>query len=154
MAHVLRWTGCAVLLGLLLVGSCRFLPVERKASDPPDLLSSLFDELDREAEMGRRLDAAQARHRAQDQIGYALIEGRISLAEAVRRLDALPDPPDQFQELLRLDYDGATDQQRLGQVVIRWACNLLRHDPDRADALRRRWQAELAQIGEQEPPRP
>jgi hypothetical protein len=154
MAHVLRWAVCAALLRLFFVGSCRYFPAERDGPTPPDLPTTYFEELDRGADLGRRLDAAQARQRAQDQIGYELIEGRISLAEAVRRLAALPDPPDQFQELLRLEFAGATDEERLGRLVIRWASGLLRDQPDRAQTLRRRWQAELAHLGTQDPPKP
>jgi hypothetical protein len=148
MSHTLRWTGFAALIALVFVGSCHMLSISLVGpAGEPESLSSLLEEFGRGDELWRRLEAAQARQHAQDQIGYALIEGRIDLAEAVRLFDALPDAPDQFQELLRLEFAGATDEERLGRLVIRWACRLLKDQPDRADTLRRRWQSELGQLG-------
>jgi hypothetical protein len=136
------------MIALVFDGSCHMLPSSLVGpAGEPDSVSFFLEEFGRSDKLWRRLEAAQARQRAQDQIGYALIEGRIDLAEAVRLFDALPDAPDQFQELLRLEFAGATDEERLGRLVIRWACRLLKDQPDRADTLLRRWQSELGKLG-------
>jgi hypothetical protein len=159
MAHALRWGSCVALLGLAFISAYVFLPNWRAAqdqgiADAPRLLRTQFEELGREADLGRRLEAARARLRAQNRICRELIDGQINLATAIRRFGALPGIPDHFQDLLQLQFDGATDEERLGQLVIYWACNLVENDPDRAEALRAGWQTELARAtaGRSPPP--
>jgi hypothetical protein len=152
MSHSLRWAVCAALLVLGFVGACLTFSIPWDGPESPDPLTTLFEEFDRADNLRLRLDASHARLHAQDLIAHALIAGKIDLAEAVRLFDALPDRPDASRELLRLEFPAATDRELLGHLVIRWTLVLLRHDPDRAEALRRRWLADLAKFGAQAPP--
>ena len=72
-----------------------------------------------------------------------LIKGRITLVEATRRFDALPDAPENLYELLGREFEGATEQERLARSVIHWACQMLADQPDRVHHLRQRWEEEL-----------
>jgi hypothetical protein len=148
MARSLRCGGCVAFLGLAFSAVYVSFPnwrgmYDQELAEAPNWLRSYVYELDAKADLLRRLGAVRTRLRAQDQICYELIDGQITLAEAVRRFGALPDPPDHFQDVLKHNFDGASDEERLGRFIIEWACNLLEHDPDRARSLRLGWEGEL-----------
>jgi hypothetical protein len=85
----------------------------------------------------------QARSLAQDELCRELIAGRITLAQAGRQLRELPNQPYGFVEKLRLNEAGDTDDERLCNHIIDRACDLLRSEPVRAEALRQKLKAEL-----------
>jgi hypothetical protein len=149
MTSSLRLAACAAVVGLALVGICWLWPALFQAdglnpAETPAWLHLYFGEVERGRELRTRLKAVGRRLDAQARICDELIAGRISLTEAARRVGDLPDPPDHFQELLRTHFAGATDEERLAHCVLQWACEVLVDQPERAQALRRRWEAELA----------
>jgi hypothetical protein len=166
MSATLRLTSCAAVAGLVLVGvhvlrPIVLAPLETDLSGAPGSLRDFFEEQERGQTLQKRLRAAQARLAVQERICRDLINGRISLVEAARSFGELPDAPDNFWELLRRYYHGATDEERLGRLVIRWVCEELRDEPERAQRLRHRletelkiWVEELRRQGQAGPPHP
>ncbi len=123
----------------------------RWGSDVADTVQEYFHQEKRLREIrasAKELDAGWTRQsqriRAKDRIALDLIDGRISLAEAGRRLDALPDAPPHFHELLRQREGGATEEENCRRHMLDYACTALEGDPIRQAALRRRLTAELA----------
>jgi hypothetical protein len=96
---------------------------------------------------GNELDAQRLRVGrrllAKDRIAWDLIDGRISLAEAARRVDSLPDRPNHFYEELRESEGGGSDAECMLRHIMDYACCLLNDDPARQAAVRRRLTAEL-----------
>jgi hypothetical protein len=152
MALSLRWAACAAFLGLVLLGAYLLFPPGRSSgngddpgsTDGPRAYAAM---LQRATELDQSLRARQRRLRAQDQIAHELVAGRITLAEATRRFGELPNAPEKFYELLSLGFPGNSDQERLGRLVISWACSVLEKQPDQAAFLCWRLETELADLG-------
>jgi hypothetical protein len=90
-----------------------------------------------------RLERQVARLRAKEHICRDLIASRVSLSQAARQVSELPDAPDSFWATLRSMETGTTDEERVCRHLIDWACGLVMHEPDQAEALRQRLEAEL-----------
>jgi hypothetical protein len=97
-------------------------------------------------EMDKRAQGIRERKWAQDEICRDLIAGRITLAQAGRRLRELPNQPDGFVENLRRSEEGATDDERLCNHIIDRTCDLLRTEPARAEAVRQKLKGELSAL--------
>jgi hypothetical protein len=146
--HTPRLAGLAVcaVAGLGLVGAAALRPTVLEEVgldfwDWPRQRQVLDAETERNAELTRGWENALLRDQAKDAICRDLIADRITLADAVRRFREFQ-LPDYMWESLRVGYEGATDEERLNRHVIAWSCDLLRKEPDRADALRQRLQRE------------
>jgi hypothetical protein len=149
MTSSLRLAACAAVAGLTLGGICWLWPALFEADDPNPAAKSgwlrlYLEEVERGRDLRTRLKAVGRRLDAQARICDDLIAGRISLTEAARRVGDLPDPLEHFQDLLRTHFAGATDEERLARSVLHWACGMFADQPERAQALRRRCEAELA----------
>jgi hypothetical protein len=149
MPHYLRQrvllVGCALYLTALAWTGCN--EVIKPALE--DYYESrrwqlVLEQAEREAaELDRQAEKIRQRRLARDELCRDLIAGKITLAQAGRRLRDLPDQPIGFVEKLRIGEEGDTDEQRLCNHIIDRACNLLHSEPVKAEALRRRLKAEL-----------
>jgi hypothetical protein len=154
MSPTLRLASCAALVGLGLVGvyvlfPAVMAPLNSGLSGGPESLHDYFEERQRGQTLRQRLRAARARLRVQDQICQDLIDGRLTLAEAARRFNELPDEPDNYRQLLRLYYKGTTDEERFMWMVIHWAGEMLQEEPERARGSRQRWEVEIQNWAEE-----
>jgi hypothetical protein len=81
---------------------------------------------------------------AKELVTHELIEGRVTLPNAIERFRAISTARPGFSwEVLRATYPGGSDDQCLGQQVIAYVATELRDEPDRAEALTARLKAEL-----------
>jgi hypothetical protein len=147
--HLLRLAFCASFLGLCFVGAFILRPVvlEELGLDfweLPHWQQTIDGELERAEGLSQSLDNSLRRHRAKDQICRDLVAGKLTLAAAVRQFGDLPDPPSYFREHMRMGYGGASAAETMGLHVIDWACGSLGNQPEKAGALRRRLEEELA----------
>jgi hypothetical protein len=145
---MLRLTSYTAFVGVLFVGFYVFsptlwAPADADLSGAPELLREYLEEQDRYQTLQQRLQVIQARLAAQTRICRELIDERLTLAEAARQFRDLPEAPNNYLELLRREYKEDTDEECLSRLVIRWACDELRDDPERAQQMRRRWEKEL-----------
>ena len=148
MQHLLRLAGCAAFACLLFTVGCALAP---------DLLVDLgldwwhwpkqVGEADAAANLAKevagRRQALDAQMHRKDQICRELIAGRLTLAEATRQFMELPGTTEFMWREIRTDFPGATAEESMSRHVIVWACDLLEQEPARAEALRRRLDAEL-----------
>ncbi len=147
MRSMLRLAACAALVAGLVAAAELLFPAWLRdlGLDPAEWWAwqrRIDDQYERERELNRRWAVSAGRDRVKTQICQELIAGRISLREAARRFEELPDPPARLREDLRINFPVGTDAERLSRHVIAWACDL----PERADevtALRRRLEEEL-----------
>jgi hypothetical protein len=110
----------------------------------PDSLDRIGENRKLDEEIGERQRRVLARMRAKDAIAEDLIAGRLTLVEAAARVRDLPDGFDGWLGLLPPDEQGAGDGETLCRHVIAWARVVLADRPDKAAAVGRRLEAELA----------
>ena len=141
------------LLALVIVGSLLLLaapwllawvvPMGLRVQDLPDL----GQVLQQESERGARLDAergpALRRIAALDRIVEDLIEGRLTLAEAGRRVRAGHDDDAGFWVVVRQADQGASEEELLYRHLIHLAGDSLAEEPERGRVVRLRLEAEL-----------
>jgi hypothetical protein len=145
---LLRLAGCASFVGLCFAGAYALFP-DAPARGGLDLAECFrcqraFDsETARCEELERLQRLSRDRMRAKDQIALELIADRLSLTEAARRFEELPDAPAWLWFQLRADYAGVGKEECMCRHVIDWARELLRDHPGRAEALRQRLEEEL-----------
>jgi hypothetical protein len=143
VSHVLRLSACAAALATFFVGLWAARPVllHDLGLDLwtwPALQQNLDSELERRQELARRWQVALRRDEFKNQICGELIAGRITLREAVRRFEELPEPSERLQDDLRFRFPQGTDEERLWRHVLEWADDLAADHPGRdAAALRR-----------------
>ena len=148
MHSLLRLTGSAALAGLLITGGCALHPslFADLGLDWWTWPKSLWQhdvEHARDAELTRRWQGAEWRTRSKDRICGELIAGRLTLAEATRQFMGLPGTTEAMWQDIRDRFAGATAEESMSRHVIVWTCELLEQEPVRAEALRRRLDAEL-----------
>jgi hypothetical protein len=121
---------------------CKAVRLMLTESDESRHWRQVLDQARREsAAHDRDLRQMYAWRQAQDEICRNLIDGRISLTRASRRLLELPSRPAYFWDMLRQNVPGATDDERLANYIIDRAC--LVAEPAQAQALRHRLESEL-----------
>jgi hypothetical protein len=89
--------------------------------------------------------AALERIVAKEFAAHEVVEARLSLPAAIKRFRAINQADPGFSwDTFREVFPGATDDESLGRQVIQYASQELRDEPERADALVPRLNAELA----------
>jgi hypothetical protein len=148
MRALLRLAGCAVFTGLLIAGGCAlrpdvFVDLGLDWWDWPNSLRQYEAASGRAEELARQDPFALEQIKAKDAIARELIDGRLTLAQATRRVLDLPGMTEYRRREIHRVFAGATAEESMSQHVIMWACDLLDKEPARAEALRRRLHAEL-----------
>jgi len=148
MHPLLRLAGCATFAVLLITGGCAlspdlFVDLGLDWWNWPNSLRQHEADSERAEELTRQGQFVLEQIKAKNEIARDLIAGRLSLAEASARFSELPHPPLRMRELRQIYHGAASDEEIMRQHVLDWACQLLEEEPARAEALRRRLQAEL-----------
>jgi hypothetical protein len=148
MRPLLRLAGCAAFAGLLITGGCAlspdlFVDLGLDWWNWPKELREADAESERANELAGRRQTLDSQKQRKDQICRALIDGRLTLAEATRQFMELPGTTEAMWQGIRSHFAGATPEESMSRRVILWACGLLGQEPERAEALRRRLLAEL-----------
>jgi hypothetical protein len=148
MLRLLRLVGCAALIALLLVGGSALRPSVFVATgldlwDWPNCLQQYDAAFERAEELSQKSQFALNQIQAKDAIARELIAGRLSLTEATRQFQELPDTADFVRRYIHEFFPGATCEEGMRRYVIEWACILLDQEPARAEALCRRLEPEL-----------
>jgi hypothetical protein len=145
MLRLLSLAGCAAFVALLFVGAWALCPYVFAALglDWPGYEWQYAAEVERGQELSRQSQFVQEQIHAKNAIARELIAGRLSLAEATRQFEEMPIRADFVRPYVRERFPGATDEEGMTQYVLNWACDLLHQEPSRAEALRRRLEAEL-----------
>jgi hypothetical protein len=114
--------------------------------------------VEQEDKRSEAMDAERApvlrRIRATDQIVQDLIDGRLTLAEAGRRLRAEQDGNPGFWIVVRRDQPGDSDEERVYRHLLTLVSEGLPNEPARAGAVRQRLEAELRALLPRPAPRP
>jgi hypothetical protein len=113
----------------------------------PEQAWNIGEERERDRELTFRSGAVLRKIKAKDYIAIELIEGRLSLLEAVQRFRGFDGRRSDLQEeLFRKFIPGASEEERYCRFVIGWACNVLEVGSAQALEVRRRFEAELEQL--------
>jgi hypothetical protein len=147
----LRWSGIAAVGALCFIGlsAVHDAVLGEILPDPGEwtrILKQLDTETNRDQELTEEMKAVLQRGRLRRQISRDLIDGRLTLREAARRLAGLPELPGRLEETERKHHPAADDEAGLSREAIEWACNLLSDEPDREHALRQKLEKELLEI--------
>jgi hypothetical protein len=89
---------------------------------------------------------------ARQEICRDLIAGRLTLAEAARRLGDLSDSSENFWDQIRLGFAGATDDERMCRRAIELACGLLHGNPIVSRTCAGAWKGDSKPSGPVPPP--
>jgi hypothetical protein len=146
--YLLRLAFCASLVGLVFVGANSVRPdvLEEMGLDFwewPHWQQCYNVQVDRDRELAQGLEQSKNRYQAKNQICRDLIAGRLSLADAARRFEELPDAPARLWERIQASFGCADKHESLCRHVIDWACELMAEQAGEAQALRRRLEGEL-----------
>jgi hypothetical protein len=151
MNQLLRMTFCASLLGLFYVGTCLLRPavMEDLGLDVwewPRLQRTLDNELERSQTLEKDLKGSRSRFEAKSRICFDLVAGRLTLRQAAKLFSDLPNPPENFWNLIRASYHAATPEESMCLHVTTWVCALMDRQPHQREAMRRRLMAELQEF--------
>jgi hypothetical protein len=140
------------ILGLLIVGGLLVLvapwllaclaPLGLDVQGLPDP-ERVYQENERSQRLDAQREPALRRIRDLDAIIPELIEGRLTLAEASRRLRAGQDDNPGFWAVVRQAEPGTSEEERLYRHLVRLAGEELASQPERARSVRLRLEAEL-----------
>jgi hypothetical protein len=133
---------CLVLAVAAFLRGC-FAAPDPSAPPPPASAGSLQRERQRGADLDAKMEASRAQLFGRSRIARDLVDGRLTLAEAVRRLRALQAGNAVFWEGLRAYEMGDSDTERLGRHLIGRAQGILSDEPRRARTVLARLEAEL-----------
>jgi len=147
MLRLSRPTVCLLILAGLLSALCE---CERRAEEcDASPLTPVTDWLaPRVSEDRRALDArlteAVARSQRMDEVAGEVVAGRLSLLDGAARFrDFCRSAPDFAWDQFRVGHPAASDDERFCRLLIDRAGGLLWEDPDRAEAVTVRLEAEL-----------
>jgi hypothetical protein len=148
VSHVLRLAACAAAVAVFFAGAWVTSPalVRDLGLDLwefPAWQRSLGSQVERKQELVRRWHVAERRDQMKTEICRDLLAGRITLREAARRFDELPEPSDRLREDLRFQYPQGTDEERMCRHVLQWADDLTADEPGRAAESHRRLRGEF-----------
>jgi hypothetical protein len=149
--RLLRLTFCVALLGLffLCAPALRRVVPEELCPDPRAWLRCIGEykaAAERREELKKYIEAMLCREQMWQSIYQELIAGRLTLREAARRYAELPEPPGVYWEQGRPRYPAAGDEAAWCRLVLEDACGLLEGEPERAEALGRRLEAEFREV--------
>jgi hypothetical protein len=147
MSVLLRLLALAVVAGLLLAA---LLPawlacLGFDTQDLADSFGAWQRESGRAAQLDARSEVVRDRLLTTERITQELIEGRLTLEEAARRLCELHEEVPLFWQVLRLE-EGTSDEERLCRHLIDRAGIGLSEDPERARAVAWRLEGELEEL--------
>jgi hypothetical protein len=143
MVLVLLTILAVLALGLVLA-PVRVANLARELLALPEQAWLVEEERERDRDLTAQSEAVLRRLEAKDRVALALLEGRLSLQEAARRIrDSDRDQPDYLAEHARLFLPGASEEERYCRLTIRWARNVLEVRPDLDPEVLRCLEAEL-----------
>jgi hypothetical protein len=119
----------------------------RKQWDLPEKIWLLGEEWQRSRELTAQAEVIIRRIEAKDRIARAVLDGCLSLPEAVQCFRAFDRDRSDFDiEYFRTSVPGASDAERYCRHIIRWVRMCAKNRPDQGKEVLRHLEAELQQL--------
>jgi hypothetical protein len=138
VSQVLRFSACTAVVAVFLTVAGATRPVLLRDLglniwEWPGWQRNLDSQVERKQELMRRWQVSERRDQMKSAICRDLLAGRLTLREAARRFEELPEPSDHLQEDLRFQFPQGTDEERMCLHVLLWAGDLT--GPPSADGV-------------------